>query len=382
MKNADEVKIMIMAGEASGDLHGGKLVRALKQKRPDAQIFGIGGDEMKAAGMEVYFHVNDLAYVGFTEVMKHFLFFRRVFNAMLAKLKENKPDVLVLIDYPGFNLRFARAAKKSGAKIFYYIAPQVWAWGQARARKMAKFIDKMAVIFEFEVDFFSKFGIETHFVGHPLLEGFQINRTKEEFHSQYNLKKDRPILALLPGSRVQEVKSLLPVMLESGQILKEKYPELQIAISKASTISKELLCSFIPPESSVSIIENSTYELLKCARAAVVASGTATLETAFFQVPFAIVYRISPISFVVGKRLVKIPFIGLINVVAGERIIKEFLQEEANSENLVPEMARLLYDEQDRSNIIKNLEQVKNSFGKPEASNKTAELIVNLADKS
>lgn len=371
-------KIMIVAGEASGDLHGGRLVTALKRSDPDIDIFGVGGSHMQAAGMCLLYHADQLAYIGFVEVARHYFFFRRVFNHLLGEIKTRKPDVLVLIDYPGFNLRLAKAAKALGVKTFYYIAPQVWAWRENRAAKMARFIDEMAVIFDFEVPFFSRHGIDAHFVGHPLLEGMRPKFSRQEFFFKYGLDENRPVIALLPGSRRQEVQGLLPVMLEAANRIADKERGVQIAVSRAAGIPRSFIEPMTAAHAQVKIIDDATYDLLGVATAALVASGTATLETACFLVPFALVYKVAPLSFAIGKRLVKIPNIGLVNVVAGEKIINEYLQDEANTENLQIELQKLLHDSQLRRTLQQNLSAVKSKLGEPGASEKTARLILNI----
>ena len=371
-------RIMIIAGEASGDLHGGKLVQALKQLDPSLELFGVGGDTMAAAGVRELYHVNQLAYIGFVEVVKHYPFFRRVFHQLLDTVKEKKPDLVVLIDYPGFNLRFAKAVKALGLKTFYYIAPQVWAWRQGRAKNMARFIDTLAVIFPFEVPFFTRHGIITHFVGHPLVEGLQVRQEIEPFMSGLGLDPKQPLVALLPGSRMQEVQSLLPVMVEAAGLVRQEHPQVQFAVSRAATISSALLEQHTAAQPWLKVVDNATYDLLNAATAGLVASGTATLEAACFGLPFAVVYKVSPLSFAIGKRLVKIPHIGLVNVVAGKKIVNEYLQEAADATALKQELVRLLFDKTSRQSIHEELTQVRNSLGEAGASARTARLVLDM----
>ena len=369
---------MIVAGEASGDLHGGKLVQALMQKQSDVQVFGVGGDRMKTAGMELLFHVEDLAFMGFTEVVKHLGDIRRVFNALVRAARDQKPDVVVLIDYPGFNLRLGKKLKSLGFKIFYFISPQVWAWRQSRAKKMAAFIDRMAVIFEFEVDFFKKYGLDARFVGHPLVDGLQIIMPQSEFFSRNSLPSDSILLGLFPGSRNQEVDQLLPAMLETARRLREKYPQLSVVISQADTISDDKMAQHLFRKDAFSIVKNSAYELMKYSRAAMVASGTATLETAWFQTPFVILYKVSPFSYFIGKRVVKIPWIGLANIVAGKKIVKEFIQDDVSENLLFPQVEKCLFSDDYRRRMQNELQGVKEKLGAPGASAKTAELILEM----
>ncbi|HOY44050.1 MAG TPA: lipid-A-disaccharide synthase [bacterium] len=370
------LKVMLIAGEASGDLHGGKLVAALRGLEPELELFGVGGDRMAAAGMELYYHVNDLAYIGFIEVARHYLYFRRVFNRLIEVVKSRRPEVVVLIDYPGFNLRFAKAVKKLGISTFYYIAPQVWAWGQGRAAKMAGFVDQMAVLFAFEVDFFSRYQIKTTFVGHPLLEGMEVGLSRDEFMEKYDLNPGHPLLALIPGSRNQEVRHLLPPMLQTAERLRRNHPELQVVISQAASVEPQQFESLVAAAPWARAVKADYYPLMHYATAGMVASGTATLEAACADLPFALLYRVSPLSFAIGKQLVKIPNIGLVNIVAGEAVVPEFLQDDLVPDQMAPVVERLLFDEPARSAMQVKLAGVRNRLGEAGASQKTARLVL------
>ena len=370
------LKVMLIAGEASGDLHGGKLVAALRGLEPELELFGVGGDRMAAAGMELYYHVNDLAYIGFIEVARHYLYFRRVFNRLIEVVKSRRPEVVVLIDYPGFNLRFAKAVKKLGISTFYYIAPQVWAWGQGRAAKMAGFVDQMAVLFAFEVDFFSRYQIKTTFVGHPLLEGMEVGLSRYEFMEKYDLNPGHPLLALIPGSRNQEVRHLLPPMLQTAEQLRRNHPELQVVISQAASVEPQQFESLVAAAPWARAVRADYYPLMHYATAGMVASGTATLEAACADLPFALLYRVSPLSFAIGKQLVKIPNIGLVNIVAGEAVVPEFLQDDLVPDQMAPVVERLLFDEPARSAMQVKLAGVRNRLGEAGASQKTARLVL------
>ena len=371
-------KIMIIAGEASGDLYGGQLVKALFEKDPNLEIFGVGGDNMKSAGMELFYHVDQMAIIGFIEVVKHFRFIKNVFYHLLAVLKKRKPDIVVLIDYPGFNLRFAKKAKKHGAKIFYFIAPQVWAWGQGRAPKMAKYIDKMGVIFDFEVPFFSKFGLDTEFVGHPLVEKLKTVKTRQEFFNDETLDMEKPLLGLFPGSRKQEIEKLLPAMLQTAQTIKSKHPNIQVAVSKAPTISLQHLNQFLNTFPDVKIISGETYDLMKYSSAAIVTSGTATLEMACWHTPYIIIYRVSTLSYLIGKKVIKIKNIGLANVVAGKELVKEFIQHDAVPEKMAPEVEKLLFDAKYREDLVSSLKTINQKLGSAGAIKRTSEIIINM----
>jgi len=367
---------MIIAGEASGDNHGGGLISALKRKIPDLEIFGVGGSQMQKAGAQLYYHIDDLAFIGFSEVLKNFFYFKKIFDHLLAVLDQRQPDLIILIDYPGFNLRFAKKVKKRGYKIFYFVAPQVWAWAQGRAKKMAKYIDRLAVLFDFEVDFFKRYGLETHFVGHPLVEKLASQQNREDFFYKNHLDKNAPLLALFPGSRRQEVQNLLLPMIDTALILRSKNPILQIAVGKASTISYEFLKNMVSPE--IHIIENDNYELMKFATAGIVASGTATLEMGFFGTPFIIIYKVSAVTHFLGKMVIKIPYIGLVNVVLGNYAIHEFIQKEATAEKMVPFVEDLLYNPKTRERLMDSLNKVAGKLGAPGAMERAAKLILQM----
>ena len=366
---------MIIAGEASGDHHGGALIRELKRQHTDLEIFGVGGNSMQAAGMELFYHVDDLAIIGFVEILKHYLFFRRVFYDLLVKFETRKPDLIILIDYPGFNLRFARQAKKRGARVFYFIAPQVWAWARGRAKKMARYIDRLVVFFDFETDFFSRYGLDTHFVGHPLLDQLKVSITKEGFFKTHHLAAEQPLLVLLPGSRKQEVAGLLPAMLQTACLVQEAHPQVQVAVGLADTINPAFVQSMLPSTLNVSVIQGETYALMKYGSAGMVASGTATLETACWNMPFAILYRVAPLTYFLGKRLVKIPYIGLANVVAGDCVAQEFIQDNVRPDLLVPHIEELVFDQNLREHVKRQLSRVREKLGAPGAIERTARLV-------
>ena len=379
---SERTSIMLVAGEASGDLHGGALAGALKKLAPDIELFGIGGEKMRAARMELLFHADDLAYIGFAEVLKHWPELKRVFRETVRAARMRRPDLIVCIDYPGFNLRLAKAAHKYGLKTFYYIAPQVWAWGGGRVKKMAKTVDSMAVIFQFEEELFSGAGIPTHFVGHPLLEGLAVDITKREFCTTLHLHEDKPIIALLPGSRPQEIHYLLPVMAEVAGKLGQKHADLQVLVGKSSSVSVEHYRGVLEVYPEVTLVENNTYATMKYADLALVASGTATLETACFGTPFVVGYRVSPLSYFLMKRMITIENIGLVNIVAGKTIVPEFIQHNFHADKVYPVAERLLEDTSKRGEMIGELQKVKANLGEKGAAGRTARLILECANRA
>lgn len=371
-------KIMIVAGEASGDLHGSGLVREILKLQPDVKIFGVGGDKMQHHGVELLYHINEMSVLGFWDVLKRFAFFRRVYHDLVSTMDEVQPDLIILIDYPGMNLKLARAAKTIGIKVLYYIAPQVWAWGSNRIQKMVRLVDKMAVIIPFEEEMFQKAGLDATFVGHPLLEIVTSKIGREEFFQKYGLNNNQQVIGLLPGSRPLEVKRLLPEMLQTIRQFRKTHPETQTIISKADSVDSNIYHEILKNNNQVQLVENCTYEIMKHSDLLIVASGTATLESALFATPLIIVYKVDPISYLIGKQLIKIDSIGLVNVIAERKIVPEFIQHRFQSDSLLPEIGRLLFDKNQRKEIVNNLKKIKRRLGKPGASIKTAKIAIEL----
>ncbi|HEX9973990.1 MAG TPA: lipid-A-disaccharide synthase [bacterium] len=371
-------KVMIIAGEASGDLHGSGLVRELLKLQPDLELFGVGGDKMQQHGVSLRYHINEMSVLGFVDVLKRFRFFKRVYHDLVALMKEKQPRLLILIDYPGLNLKLARAAKRQGIQVLYYIAPQVWAWGSNRIPKMVRLVDKMAVIIPFEAKLFRNAGIDAKFVGHPLLEGVASRHSKDEFIRLNNLALDKKIIGLLPGSRVQEIKRLLPEMIVTAKRFRKKHPEFQVVIGRASSVPDELYRDLIGKNNNILLLENSTYEVMQHSDLLIVASGTATLESALFETPLMIVYKVDPISYFIGKQLIRIESIGLVNVIAERKIVPEFIQDKFRWNYLLPEMEELLFNDEKRNRVIHDLKQIKQKLGEPGASQRAAEIAMSM----
>ena len=372
-------RVMMIAGEASGDLHGSRVIRELKARRPAVEVFGIGGDNMRREGMEILYHASSLSFMGFVEVIRHLSLIRSVETAMERALVARRPDVLVLIDYPGFNLRFAGKARKHGARILYYISPQVWAWHKSRLKKMKPLVDKMKVVFPFEVELYRKEGIDVEFVGHPLVESLRATSTREEFCRMAGLDPARKIVGLFPGSRRQEIAKIFPTMLRAGEEVRRAHG-VQLAVGVASNLGAGELKGHVPADSSAVLIENSTYELMCHSDAAMVTSGTATLETGWFGTPVVVVYKTSPLSFFIGRLLVDVPNIGLVNIVAGKTVAPEFLQNELTADNLVQAVGRMLTDETYRTTMKNELSKIKEKLGAPGASGRVAEGVIALGE--
>ncbi len=370
--------VMMVAGEASGDLHGSGLIRELKGKRPTLRLFGIGGNKMQARGMELIYHINEMSVLGLWDVVKRFRFFKRVYRNLVDRMDSEKPRVLVLIDYPGLNLKLAKAAHQRGIKVLYYIAPQVWAWGAQRIKQLALTVDKMAVILPFEEKMYRDAGVEATFVGHPLLEILETKLSKKEFCAQHRLNPNQKTIGLLAGSRRLEVSRLLPTMLETVRLLKNKYPAIQIIASKAEPVPLDIYQGILADSADIKLVEHDTYEIMKYSDLLMVASGTATLEAALFETPLIVVYKVDAFSYVIGKQLVKIDTIGLVNVIAEEKIVPEFIQHKFQPKKLLPEIEELLFNQDRKQKMVKKLSVIKQKLGQRGASKRAAQMVLEL----
>ena len=362
------MRYYLVAGEASGDLHGANLMRALKEKDPNAEFRFFGGDKMLAEGGELVKHYADMAFMGFTEVILNLRTILRNMKTCKEDLLAYQPDVLILIDFPGFNLKIADFAKQKGILVYYYISPKVWAWNQKRVLKIKKVVDKMFCILPFEVDFYKSWGMEVDYVGNPLLDEISRFRPDPAFIQENHLN-NKPIIAFLPGSRVQEIERLLPVMLS----LTERLQDYQFVVAAAPAFSEAYYRQFIG-DKNVSLVFNQTYDLLHVATAAVVASGTATLETALFKVPQVVVYKGGKISIAIARLVVKIRFISLVNLIMDKKVVEELIQEDCNPSKVYSSLHPLLAGES-RDRQLEDYEALAVKMGKPGASEKTAQLI-------
>ncbi len=347
------MKYYIIAGEASGDLHGSNLIKEIRKLDSAAVIRCWGGDKMQSAGGDLVKHYRDLAFMGFTEVLMNLGTILRNIKFCKKDILKFKPDALILIDYPGFNLRIAHWAKQQGLKVIYYISPQVWAWKENRVKKMKQCIDKMLVILPFEKDYYkNKWDWEVEYVGHPLVE--EVERYKAQATSDQ--LSDKPIIALLPGSRKQEIAKKLPIMLKTSK----NFPGYQFIVAEAPSVDESFYKTFTEKYSNVSALKNQTYELLMQAKAALVTSGTATLETALFGVPEVVCYKGSFISYQIGKRLVSVKYICLVNLIMDKPVVKELIQHEMTAKNFEKELSSILTNENTISRIKTDYDALKN----------------------
>ncbi|HOP34681.1 MAG TPA: lipid-A-disaccharide synthase [Syntrophales bacterium] len=373
-------KVLIVAGEASGDLHGSSLVREMRTLRPSLRFYGIGGERMKKAGVDLVAASADMAVVGLTEVVGKLPFILGILKRLKASLVTEKPDLVILIDYPDFNLPLARWACRKGIPVFYYISPQVWAWRRRRVKKIKKYVRRMAVILPFEKALYEEAGMpDVHFAGHPLLDVVKSSFSPEEIRRRLEVKEKQHLVALLPGSRTGEVKTLLPVMIETARRLKAHLPDLVFAVPLAETVPERVVSDIIgKPEIPVRVIPNHVYDLLAVADGALVASGTATLETALMGTPMAVLYRVSPISYFIGRLVIRIRSIALVNIVAGRTIVPEFIQKQAEPEAMSRALLKILTDSTVRKRMSDDLRTLREKLGEPGAGKRVAQLALDL----
>jgi lipid-A-disaccharide synthase len=366
------MKYYIIAGEASGDLHGSNLIRELKKKDADADFRCWGGDKMEVAGATLVKHYKELAFMGFIEVIRNLRTILKNIRFCKEDILQYKPDALILVDYPGFNLRIAEWAKQQGYKVIYYISPQVWAWKENRVKLIKKCVDKMLVILPFEKLFYEKWNYEVEYVGHPLVEVLEDHINKEQPTPN---PQPRKTIALLPGSRQQEILKKLPIMLE----VSKHFPNYQFVVAKAPGLEDSFYEQLLAPYTNVTAVADQTYDLLMRAEAALVTSGTATLETALFGVPEVICYKGNALSYQIAKRLIKIKFIGLVNLIMDKEVVKELIQDELTVENLKRELDGLLNDAAKRERVKKDYGDLKALLSQGgHASANAAESIYNF----
>lgn len=370
------MRYYVIAGEASGDLHASNLIKGIKKEDESAVIRGWGGDLMQEAGCEIVRHYKDTAIMGFLTVLKNLGKIKANIKACSKDIVNWKPDVLILVDYAGFNLRIARFAKENGIRVFYYISPKLWAWNTGRVKKIKKYVDRMYVIFPFEEAFYKKFGYKVEYAGNPLVDAIYDRDFKTETFDEfitYNQLSDKPIVALLAGSRSQELKHVLPKML--GMV--KHFPEYQFVIAGAPSMKDEDYVPFLK-NLNVDIVYGQTYRLLQQAKAALVTSGTATLETAILKTPQVVCYsgEGGAFSYLMFKLFVKVKYISLVNLIKGEEVVRELLMQKLNEKNLFEELTKLLYNERVREKMQRGYDEVNLRLGEPGASLRFAKMMV------
>lgn len=371
-------KILIIAGDPSGDLHGANLIRNLQQISPQLEIYGLGGEKIQKEKIIFLYDLVSLTVIGFFEVIKNLGSFWEIFKKVKNFLNEERPDAVVLIDSPGFNLRIASLAKGLNIPVIYYISPQVWAWGRGRIKKIARVVTKMLVVFPFEEQMYAREKIDVSFVGHPMLDVISPNKTKNQISSLLGLEEKNPIIGLMPGSRRQEIDHLLPTMLKLGQVISFQIPQVQFILPLSPNIAESYIEKFQIPDFNFQIVEDKNYNVRNIMDLALVASGTATLENACLGVPMIVMYKVSFLSYLLAKMLVRVPYIGLVNIIAEEEIVPEFVQYGINSTNIAQIAIEWLRSPQELLEIRNKLYRVKEKLGKPGASKRAAEEIVKV----
>lgn len=363
----------LVAGEASGDMHGAKLIQALKKLSPEAQFLGHGGDRMAQEGMAIKEHVNSLAIMGFAEVIKHLPYFRQVMQTTMALLEESRPERVILIDYPGFNLRLAKRIHPLGIPITYFILPQVWAWKEKRVNLLRDYVDQALCIFPFEEEWFRKRGVDATFVGHPFTEYDPPIMDRETFYQRHDLRSTKPLLALFPGSRQQEVDRHWPIFLKAVTLLQDEQDGLQVVVGKAPHVTLS------PVLQGIHVEQDTPRLALQHATAALVASGTATLEAAVFDTPLVACYRLNPLSWSLVKRLTKVPFASMVNLIADRLVVPEYLQGNMSPERLANAVGPLLRDSPERKAMLTAFKDIRTALGKPGVYERAAEAILQRA---
>jgi lipid-A-disaccharide synthase len=375
-------KILMVAGETSGDLHGAHLMEAIQKIDPGIEFIGLGGEALARQGMRLLYHHRALSVVGITEVLVKLRTILQALRGLKRALPLEKPDLAILIDFPDFNLRLARSVYRQGIPILYYISPQVWAWRARRVKAMARWVRKVVVFFPFEVPLYRAEGVDVEWVGHPLVETVKPSLSREGAFAEFGLDPLRPTVALLPGSRESEVKRLLPTFIDAARILLGRIPALQFVIPLAPGLRGEVLTSRLPQTSlPVRIIEGKNYDVMNISDLLITASGTATLEGGILGKPMVIAYKVSPFSYLIGRLLIHVDHIGMVNLVAGKGIAPELIQKDANPERIAGEALSILQDPGIRHQMSESMKEIRQKLWKPGAVQRAAEIAYGLLNE-
>ncbi len=375
-------RIVIVAGEASGDAHAGRMIAALKQQRPEIQVSGIGGDTLRQAGAEIFTDFSELAVMGLVEVLKRYRQIKAIFNDLVARLKQEKPDLLILVDYPGFNLKLAKQAHKLGIPVMYYISPKVWAWRPGRVKTIRRYVDHMAVLFPFEETLYQDAGVQVSCVGHPLVDAVSSSLTTEQAKQKLGFEPQHRVLGLFPGSRRSEVEALLPIMLQTAEQIRHRHFDVEIVLPQAPGLDSEFLKPLLANSTlEIKVVSGDFYDVIRGCDAIVAASGTVTLEIALMGVPHLLVYRVAPMSYRILKRLVKIPYVGLCNIVTGKNVVTELLQEQVTVDNLDKHLTQLLTDPQAKQRAEMIRLNVLEALGPSGGADNAAQAIITMLEK-
>ena len=372
-------KILLVAGEVSGDLHGSRLVEAIQSIDPEIQFFGVGGEGLKRVGMKLLYPSQSLSVVGITEVLLKLRPILRALRGLKKSLDRERPDLIILVDFPDFNLRLAKIAHRRGIPILYYVSPQVWAWRPKRIKLIARLVKKMIVLFPFEVPLYEAAGVDVEWVGHPLLDTVRPALSKEKAFQQLGLDPKRRTIGLLPGSRMHEVKRLLPPLLASADVLQREIPDLQFVVPLAPGIPKTILSPWMKNISvPVIVVEGFTYDAMNLSDLLIVASGTATLEGAILGKPMVIIYKVSLLSYWIARALIRVDHIGLVNLVAEKEIAPELIQRDVNPRRIADEAFRILRDPLLSRKMVESMGEVRQKLGEPGAAQRAAHIVLSL----
>lgn len=379
--NSEKRRALIVTGEASGDLHGANLIRAARDIDPDLEFFGIGGRRMEAQGCEILFRGEELAVVGLVEVAAHFPAIYRAFKKLEVILNsDRRPDVLILIDFPEFNLRLAAKAKAAGVPVLYYVSPQVWAWRRGRVKKIARRVDRLAAIFPFEPQLYEGLDIDVEYVGHPLVADLKLTAERDAYLARHGLDPQRPVVGLFPGSRRSELKYIFDTIADTARMLHRQRPQLQFLLPVAPSLKhKSFHERLLGSGLEIKMVQDNIYDTARACDAAISVSGTVTLQIALVETPLAIIYQMNSLTYAIGKRLVKLPHIGLVNIVAEKPVVREFIQDMATAENIGAEVLRMLDDQNYRNRIKEDLREVRRLLGEGGCSEKVARMASEMS---
>ncbi len=374
-------KALIVTGEASGDLHAANLIEEAGRIDPDLGFFGVGGARMAAAGCEILIPGETISVMGLVEVIGQFPVIYRAFQRLKQILHgADRPDLLICVDFPDFNLRLARQATRAGIPVLYYISPQVWAWRRGRVKKIARVVDRLAAILPFEPEFYRGLDIEVEYVGNPLLDEVVTRQDRKSLLARYGFPEEGPVVGLFPGSRRNELRYNLEVMLQTAESILRKEPQARFLLPVAPSLGREFLAERLcGSQLPLALTDDGIYDVVGACDAVLCVSGTVTLQTALVGTPMAIIYKMSPLTYEIGRRLIRVPHIGLVNIVAGERIVPEFIQHEANAENLSRELLRMLRDQPYRNQIQAKLAGVREKMGEPGCSLRVARMASEMS---
>lgn len=379
MNQRRSITIAFSAGESSGDQHAASMFAELKKSRPDIKGIGMGGAKMAQAGIEIGYDSSNIGVIGVIEVIKHYLEIRRALQTVKQLLLSEKPDLLVCVDYKEFNFKLAQFAKKNGIKVLFYVSPQVWAWRPGRVKQYGAVIDMMAVIFPFEVSYYEAENVPVRYVGHPSVDKVYPQRSKAEDFRAFGLGDAKPVIGILPGSRRNEIERMFPVMLQAARKLQKSFPGAHFLLPQADSIPDTLINEHLKSARlMITVIKKKPYDVIQCCDAIMTTSGTASLEIALLGIPMVIAYKLAPLTYWLGRLLVKTPYIGLPNIILGKPAIKELIQHEASAEKLAEEIARLLQDQAYAKTMRDNLQHVKQLLGAGGGSKNMAQLALEM----